>query len=82
MVPPELRHTSGSGLIMYMFKALARMVSDTCRNILDALHQRISVDAQRQSETDFPWGSVRNGIIDEKNVNPLSAEVTYSVYCA
>ena len=60
MMSPELLHTSRSWLIMYMFKALARMVSDTCRNILDALHQRISVDAQRQSETDFTQGSVRN----------------------
>ena len=43
---------------------LALMVSNACRNILDALHQRIYVDAQRQSETDSPRGSVRNGIID------------------
>ena len=64
MMPPELLHTSGSGLIMYMFKALALIVSDACSNILDTLHQRISVDAQRQSETDFPRGSVCNGIID------------------
>ena len=49
---------------MYMFKALALMVNDACRNILDALHQRISVDTLRQSETDFPRGSVCNGIID------------------
>ena len=38
MMPPELLHTSGSGLVVYMFKALAFMLSDVCRNIRDALH--------------------------------------------
>ena len=31
---------------------------------LDKLHQQISAEIQRQSERDYPRGSVRNGIID------------------
>ena len=64
MFPPELLHTSGSGLIMYMFRSLREFMDLASRTILDSLHQRMAAIIQRQSERDFPRGSVRNGLID------------------
>ena len=69
MMPPELLHASGSGLIMYQFQSLkASMGSNkdgtNDRNKLDHLHHKISADALRQSDKSFSRGSVRNGIID------------------
>ena len=69
MMPPELLHTSGSGLIVYMFKALRALFGDTtiglCAIILlDVLHKRISYELSRQSEHDIPRGSIKNGILD------------------
>jgi len=69
MMPPELLHTSGSGLIMYIFEVLRELFGDGVkglkrRHILDRLHQQISAEISRQSNRDFPRGSVRNGIID------------------
>ena len=64
MMPPELLHVSGSGLIMYMFRSLMHIMVPACLVILDALHQRISGDIGHQSEKDYPRGSVRNGILD------------------
>ena len=70
MTPPELLHTSGSGLIMYMFKSLKSIFGSgksgmDHRHVLNKLHQQILVEIQRQSERDFLRGSVKNGIIDE-----------------
>ncbi len=65
MMPPELLHTSGSGLIMYMFKSLRdQMGGGKDRDLIDKEHVRISNLIQRQSECDFPRGSMRNGLID------------------
>ena len=64
MMPPELLHTSGSGLIMYMFRSLKEFMDLASRTILDSLHQRMAAIIQRQSERDFPRGYVRNGLID------------------
>ena len=65
MMPPELLHTSRSGLIMYMFPSL-RSVFGTGKDgmdrhdLLDELHQHLSGGFQRHSERNFPCGSVRN----------------------
>ncbi len=65
MMPPELLHTSGSGLIMYMFESLRYQIgSGKDRDVIDQLHVGISNIVQRQSERDFPRGSRRNGLID------------------
>ena len=65
MMPPELLHTSGSGLIMYMFESLRDMISSNKkRTSLDNLHLLLNSVIHRQSERDFPRGSIRNGIID------------------
>jgi hypothetical protein len=59
MMPPELFHTSGSGLIKYMFESLQIQIGGgRIRDDLDKLHVQIFLSIQRQSERDFP------GIID------------------
>ena len=65
MMPPELLHTSGSGLIMYMFESLRdRLGNGINRDVINQQHIKISNILKRQSERDFPRGSVRNGLID------------------
>ena len=65
MMPPELLHTSGSGLIMYMFESLRTQIGGgKDRDFIDQQHVVISNLLKRQSERDFPRGSMRNGIID------------------
>jgi hypothetical protein len=65
MMPPELLHTSGSGLIMYMFASLRdRLGAGKGRDLLDQDHLKVSNIIQRQSERDFPRGCTRNGLID------------------
>ena len=66
MMPPELLHTSGSGLIKYMFQSMQWNIGETkLRDEIDKLHVRIFFDIRRQSDRDFPRGSIRNGIIDD-----------------
>jgi hypothetical protein len=65
MMPPELLHTSGSGLIMYMFESLQnQMGGGKDEDLIDKQHIKISNLIKRQSEHDFPRGSIRNGLID------------------
>jgi hypothetical protein len=65
MMPPELLHTSGSGLIMYMFESLRiHLGGNIDQDYIDQEHIVVSNIIQRQSERDFPRGSMRNGLID------------------
>ena len=65
MMPPELLHTSGSGLIKYMFESLQWQIGGgKIRDDVDKLHIRVYMFVKRQSERDFPRGAIRNGIID------------------
>ena len=65
MTPPELLHTSGAGLIMYMFRSVAERIGvGINRDDLDKQHNRMQVSLTRQSERDLPRGATRNGIID------------------
>jgi hypothetical protein len=65
MMPPELLHTSGSGLIMYMFESLRLHLGGSIdQDYIDQEHIVVSNIIQRQSEHDFPCGSMRNGLID------------------
>jgi hypothetical protein len=65
MMHPELLHTSGYGLIMYMFKSLRdQKGGEKDRDLIDRQHILISNLIKRQSEHDFPRGSMRNGFID------------------
>jgi hypothetical protein len=65
MMPPKLLHTSGSGLIMYMFESLRdQMGGGKDRDLIDQQHIQTSNLIKRQSECDFPRCSMRNGLID------------------
>jgi hypothetical protein len=65
MMPPELVHTSGSGLIMYMFEYLSFHLGGRIDH--DYIYQEhivVNNMIKRQSECDFPHGSMQNGLID------------------
>jgi hypothetical protein len=65
MMLPELLHTSGSGLIMYMFESLClHLGGGIDQDYIDQEHIVVSNIIQRQSEHDFPCGSMRNGLMD------------------
>ena len=65
MMPPELLHTSGSGLIMYMFESLREQIGGgKNHDFIDQKHVIISNILKQQSECIFPRGSMRNGLID------------------
>ena len=65
MTPPELLHTSGQGLIKYIFESLSNQIgSGKDRDEIDKQHVRMYMIIKRQSEHDFPCGAMRNGIID------------------
>ncbi len=65
MMSPELLHTSGSGLIMYMFKSLREQIGGgKNHDFIDQEHVIISNILKQQSECIFPRGSMRNGLID------------------
>ena len=64
-MPPELLHTSGSGLIMYMFASLRdQLGAGKGRDITDQQHLLVSKLIQHQSKRDYPRGSTRNELID------------------
>jgi hypothetical protein len=65
IMPPEMLHVSGQGLIKYMFESLSMQIgSGQDQDYIDKLHVQIYMIIKRQSERDFPRGSIRNGIID------------------
>ncbi len=82
MMPPELLHTSGSGLIMYMFEFLHHHLGGGIDwDYIDQEHIVVSNIIQRQSERDFPRGSMCNGLIDGKKKIQNGKE-TYFNFCA
>ncbi len=65
MMPPEMLHTSGSGLIAYAFESLADMFKlGIGRHHLDEQHKRMANVIRRQSERRMPRGATCNGIVD------------------
>ncbi len=65
MMPPKLLHTSGSGLIMYMFELLHyQLGGGKDHDYIDREHVVVSNIIKHQSERDFPRGSMQNGLID------------------
>ena len=66
LTPPELLHTSGAGLILYMFHAITtKLGARLYRNELNEQHLWMMHSLCRQSELDFPHGATRNdGIVD------------------
>ncbi len=65
MMPPESLHTSGSGLIKYMFESVRNQIgAGKDRDDIDKQHVRICMAIKRQSKHDFPRDAMRNGLID------------------
>ncbi len=65
MMPPDLLHTSVSGLILYMFEWLHVQIGcGKDRDDIDKYHIQISLIIRRQSERDFLRGTMRNGLIN------------------
>jgi hypothetical protein len=82
MMPPELLHTSGSGLIMYIFESLRDQIGGgKDRDFIDKQHIQISSLLKRQSEQDFPRGSMRNGLIDGTKCQSSEQKEIFSDYC-
>jgi hypothetical protein len=83
MMPPELLHTSGSGLIMYMFESLRdQMGGRKDIDLIDRQHILISNLIKRPSERDFPRGSMRNDHIDEKKCQSSEQkEILFQLLC-
>jgi hypothetical protein len=65
MMPLELLHMSGSGLIMYMFESLClHLGGGIDQDYIDQKQIAVSNIIQRQSERDFPRGLMHYGLID------------------
>ncbi len=65
MTPPELLHTSGSGIISYMFESLRVQIGGgKDHDDINKLHIQISLIIRCQSECDYPRGAMRNSLID------------------
>ena len=61
MMPPELLHTSGSGLIKYIFESMKMQIDGgIARDEIDKMHVTVNLSIKRQSECDFPRGAMRN----------------------
>jgi hypothetical protein len=83
MMPPELLHTSGSGLIMYMFKSLRfHLGGGIDRDYIDQEHVVVNNMIKRQNKCDFSRGSMRMVSLMKKHVNHLNIKETYFDYCA
>ena len=69
IVPAEMLHISGTGLLKYLFKSLGELIGTENSNKkekedFDDLHRCLVMDAKRQSEQRMPRMSIRNGITD------------------
>ncbi len=65
MCPPESLHTLDAGLTIYMQEAMQGLMSGgASRDDLDIQHERMYNAIRRQSERDFPCGTVCSGLID------------------
>jgi len=66
MMPPEVMHVLMAGMLKYMFQSMSWYIGETkLRDEIDKMHVRMLLDVKRQSDRDFPRGSMRNGIIDD-----------------
>jgi hypothetical protein len=83
MMPPELLHTSGSGLIMYMFESLRlHLGGGNDQDCIVQEHIVVSNIIQRQSEHDFPRGLMRNGLIDGTKIQSSKRKGNLFQFCA
>jgi hypothetical protein len=80
MMPLELLHTSGCGLIMYMFESLREQIGGgKNRDIIDQEHVIIFNIIKQQSECNFPRVSMCNGLIDGTKCQ--SSERKCNLFC-
>jgi hypothetical protein len=65
MLPPELLHTFGSGLIIFMFESLRfHLGGGIDHDYINQEHVVVNNMIKRQSKHDFPHGLMWNGLID------------------
>ncbi len=65
MMPPELLHTSGSELIIYMFESLHyHLGGGIDHDYIEQEHVVVNNMIKRQSKRDFPRGWMQNILID------------------
>jgi hypothetical protein len=69
IVPAEMLHISGTGILKYKFKSVWEMIgkknaNKTEKGLFDELHHCLVLDAQCQSEQQMPRMSICNGITD------------------
>ena len=83
MTPPELLHTSGAGLILYMFQVMAECLGcGIIRNDLDQQHVIMTKALRRQSDQDTPRGATRNGVLDGTKCQALERRGNlFSIAC-
>ncbi len=68
MTPPERLHTTSEGSTKYMIDSLRNTIGDVgdgkkLLTKIENLHHTLHFDYNRNSERDFPRGSVRNGAL-------------------
>ena len=64
MSPPEILHTSGTGIIKYVFQNMDDKLSAENKRQYFSLHCRVCCDMLKQSKTDFPWRTNRTSPLD------------------
>ncbi len=69
IVPAEMLHIGGTGLLKHLFKSFCELIGTKNSNKkekedFDDLHHCLVMDEQRQSEQRMPRMSIRNGITD------------------
>ena len=79
MMPPELLHTSGSGLIMYMFELLRHQLGGgNDRHFIDQEHNIISNIITRQSDGTIQEDRRKMGSLMEQSVSHLNKKGFFS----
>jgi hypothetical protein len=83
MMPPELLHMSGSGLIMYMFESLRlHLGCGIDQDYINQEHIIVSNIILRQSERDFPHGLISNGLINGAKIQSSEQKGNLFQFCA
>jgi hypothetical protein len=81
MMPPELLHTSGSGLIMYMFASLRNQLgAGRGRDLIDQQHLQVSKIIQHKADVIFHEDPPETDLLMEQNVNNQNGKVICFIY--
>jgi hypothetical protein len=83
MMPPELLHTSGCGLIMYMFESLyLHLGGGIDQDYIDQEQLVVSNIIQRESECDFHVERCVMVSLKAQKCNRPNGKETYFDFCA